>query len=219
MASERSYTLPTTLRLVLIADAPSAERLGVDLLQIVEATLDATPAWSVAVVDRDRPPGDGGPTDFARLERLRRLRALTGGRALLWVNQRVDLALACDADGVQLPERGLPFGRSCHDRAGLEGAEAAGASWALLSPVAAPISKTLPPGVKPLGLEGFSALAGECAIPVFALGGVDRELAEALSSRGASGVASIGEVVGSSDPGASAAALVRACARAEEAPI
>src|SRR5688500_17273934 len=38
----------------------------------------------------------------------RRLKAITRGRALFLINDRVDVALACEADGIHLPEAGLP---------------------------------------------------------------------------------------------------------------
>ena len=42
------------------------------------------------------------------LELALRLRKATNGSALLFVNERADVALACGADGVQLGEEGLP---------------------------------------------------------------------------------------------------------------
>ncbi len=38
-----------------------------------------------------------------------RLRDITSGKALLFVNDRIDVALACGADGVQLGEDALPL--------------------------------------------------------------------------------------------------------------
>ena len=68
-----------------------------------------------------------------------RLREVTRGKALLLINDRVDVALACQADGVQLGEHGLPveaarrasgdgllLGRSVHSVEGAVAAEAEG---------------------------------------------------------------------------------------------
>ena len=77
------------------------------------------------------------------------LRAITRDiGCTLTVNRRADLAEIVDADGVHLPELGLPpteirerwpsfrmLGVSRHDRSGLASAERAGASYAFLSPV------------------------------------------------------------------------------------
>lgn len=61
------------------------------------------------------------------------------------------------------------FGVSCHDAAELDAAFAAGASYALLSPVFSPTSK--PGDTRPtLGRSGFERLAG--SRPVYALGGI-----------------------------------------------
>lgn len=196
--------------------------MGVDQVALVQQVLAVAPEGALAVMDRDLPAHAGGPSDRVRLARLQALAQLTRGKAALWVNGRVDLALAAGADGVQLPERGLPaeavqrafpgllLGRSCHDRAGLLEAARAGVDWALLSPVAAPKSKPLPPGVAPLGVGGFLALSREVDVPVFALGGVDEALARALSSRGATRAATIGALLASKDPARAALRLLGA---------
>ncbi|MGM0577084.1 MAG: thiamine phosphate synthase [Myxococcota bacterium] len=205
------------VRLVLVADTPSVGEDGV--LRAVEAVVHAIPGERVLLVDRDLPPSRGGPTDRARLRRLATLRALTReAGALLAVTARVDLALASDADGVQLPERGLDagrvrrrfpgllVGRSCHDRAGLEAAQADGAHWALLSPVWAPLSKA--PTGSPMGPDGFARAVAGLDLPVFGLGGVRTDRAGALLEAGAAGVAVVGAVFGADDPGGTARALL-----------
>jgi len=165
----------------------------------------------VALMDRDR--REGGD-DRPRLRRLQTLRRWTAEANLpLVVNQRCDLAAAVDADGVQLPERGLTveavrrafpalgIGRSCHSREGLLRAAEAGADWATLAPIFTPTSKPLPAGVTPLGDKGFREATEGLPLPTFALGGITAQNACKLSR-----VAVIGAVLLDESP---AEALIR----------
>ncbi len=220
----RSRPLSPLPPLFLIADAPTCARRtdGLGLVGVVERALGAAQTRGhVAVVDRDRPPSKGGPADRERLRRLQVLRGLTAERgAALVVTGRVDLALACGADGVQLPERGLSVdclgslrselavGRSCHDAAGVRAASHRGADWVLLAPVFAPLSKAGAGAA--LGLEGFASLARITSTPVIALGGMTPENAALARSRGAAAVASLGSWLLAADPEASMRALLQA---------
>jgi thiamine-phosphate pyrophosphorylase len=153
----------------------------------------------------------------------RALRIVTARHgALLFVNDRVDVALAADADGVHLPARGLPpslarqllgpgrsIGASCHDTAELARAAAEGADYALLAPVFDV------PGKGPaLGVEGFARLAAGVALPVYALGGITDAHVPALLQAGARGVSVIRYVLGAADPGRHVESLLaQLCAR------
>ena len=203
--------------LILILDGPTLP--WAEARPSLEAVLSELPEGAILILDRDLAPDRGGPSDLARLARLAALRALTARRgAPLAVSARVDLALACGADGVQLPESGFPaalvratwpqlwVGRSCHDRAGLEQAAADGARWATLSPVHPPFSK--PPSGPPLGIDGFGRTIAGLSLPVFGLGGVDGPSAAALRARGAAGVATMAGVLGRTDAVARARALL-----------
>lgn len=132
-------------------------------------------------------------------------------RALFIVNGRIDVALACGADGAQLGHDALPIGparrivppafllgASCHTAQELAAAELAGADFALLSPVFEPTSKAA--SQPPLGLDGFRDLVQPCPIPVVALGGITSETARACRDAGAAGVAAIGALFGAEDP-------------------
>lgn len=153
----------------------------------------------------------------ALLVLARSLRAVTEGRARLLVNDRLDVARACGADGVHLPSAGVPpaearrwlgaeatVGYSAHDARELARA-AEGADYATLSPVWAPRSK--PSHLAPLGPEGFAALAREAAIPTVALGGVGASNAAAARAAGAGAVAVLGEIMGAEDPVRAARAI------------
>ena len=65
-----------------------------------------------------------------------------------------------------------------HSPAALRAAAAAGADAALLSPIFATASH---PDVRTLGLQRFAALAQASPLPVYALGGIDRDRAASLA--------------------------------------
>jgi thiamine-phosphate pyrophosphorylase len=137
------------------------------------------------------------------LELARALRALTAAAgAQLFVNDRVDVALAAGADGVHLGGRslapaevralapGLRIGVSTHSAAEVQRAAAAGADFVVFGPVFATPSK---PGI----FTGLDQLEQVCAlgVPVLALGGIDEKNAHECILSGASGVACIRSVM------------------------
>jgi thiamine-phosphate pyrophosphorylase len=164
------------------------------------------------------------------LRQGRAVRALTHSRgAALLISGDLEVALACEADGVQLPEPGgeLPdrheragislmaarkqlgaarlLGVSRHDLAGLRTAADAGADYATLSPIFASPGKG-----SPLGVEAFARAVRESALPLFALGGVRAEDVPALRAAGATGVAVVREVLSQPNPNTALDALMRA---------
>ena len=131
----------------------------------------------------------------------RRLRSLTVGRALLIVNDRADVAMLAGADGVQLPESGLPtaavrsllpaslrVGRSVHSVNAARQAEADGADYVIVG--------TLFPSSSHPGGEARDAgllrdLGSRIAIPFLGIGGIGIENARECRLAGATGVAAI----------------------------
>ncbi|MCA1979682.1 MAG: thiamine phosphate synthase, partial [Thiobacillus sp.] len=77
-------------------------------------------------------------------------------------------------------------GVSCHDAAELAHAAALDADYALLSPVLPTLTH---PGAPTLGWETFAALAATSPIPVYGLGGLERDDVALAQSHGAHGVA------------------------------
>jgi len=159
-------------------------------------------------------------TQYELAERARELCHTRGARLI--INDRIDIALSVGADGVHLPELGLPLtaahrllgdaawiGVSCHDRDGLARAARDGASFATLSPVFATPDKGAP-----LGVEQFGALTRAANLPVYALGGIRPEHIPQLIDAGAAGVAAISAVFGADDPGARVQAFLTAWQRA-----
>lgn len=173
------------------------------LERIERALLGATPG-RVAILLRE--PQLKTAELFALGRALRQVTDAAG--AMLLVSDRLDVALAIDADGVQLPESGFApdvarallgkhaiLGASRHDRVGLEAAAARGADFATLSPLHAVEGKG-----KPLGLNGFAAEVVRAPLPVYALGGVTRGDVSALRAAGARGIAVMREVLAAPDP-------------------
>jgi thiamine-phosphate pyrophosphorylase len=185
-------------RLYLITDRTATG--GRPLVDVVAAALEGARgrAHEVAVQLREKDLGGRALLDLARA-----LRAVTAAAGVqLYINDRVDVALAVGADGVHLGGRSLApadvravaprlrIGVSTHSRAEVEAALAARADFAVFGPVFATPSK---PGCHTgLGpLKEVSAMA----LPVVALGGVDVNNARSCIVAGAVGVACIRSVM------------------------
>jgi thiamine-phosphate pyrophosphorylase len=189
-------------RLYLIADTtPGAQ------LPLREAVAEAVRAGVRLVQLREKERADD---DYLALARdLRALTAAHGARLL--INSRVTVAAAVGADGVHLPRdvsigaarRALGpqalIGVSAHSQAELRRAETEGADFVTLSPIFPTASK--PWAVDVLGVDRFAALAATTALPVFALGGVQRENADECLRAGACGVAVVSSIMNAPDVG------------------
>lgn len=133
--------------------------------------------------------------------------------AKVFVNDRLDVALAAEADGVHLSTRSVPvsraarlvplLGASTHSWEEIK--EAEGASFLVFGPVfATPSKASYGP---PLGLSALEGAARSAPAPVYALGGITRERVVEVIRRGAAGVALISAVLAAKDPVAEARAL------------
>jgi thiamine-phosphate pyrophosphorylase len=200
-------------RLYVVTD----RRLG-DLPGLVARALAGVPRGSALVQLREKDL-EGRPL-FELATALRRVTALQGARLL--VNDRLDVALACDADGVHLPENGLPvaearalappgflLGASAHDAETAAEKARQGADLIALGPVWETPSKVgLGP---PIGLSAVREAVqrvGEAAV-IFAIGGVDSaDRARGAFEAGAHGVAAIRAVLAADDPAEGARSLL-----------
>lgn len=129
----------------------------------------------------------------------------------VFVNDRLDVALACGAGGAHLSENGIPVGEacqlrdqfftdaktpadfligvSCHSLGSALGAARAGADYIYFSPIFhTPSKANYGP---PQGLDRLATICGAVEIPVIAIGGVTSENAASCFAAGASGVAAI----------------------------
>jgi thiamine-phosphate pyrophosphorylase len=159
------------------------------------------------------------------IELGRALLAITRAAGVpLIVNDRVDVALAIEADGVHVGQEDMPaaltrrligphriLGVSAATVAEAEQAVRDGADYLGVGDVYGTPSK--PDAGPPIGLEGLAAIARAVAIPVVAIGGITPENAAATIDAGAVGVAVISAIVGAPDPAAAARRLRQAVDR------
>ena len=136
----------------------------------------------------------------------RRLREVTAGRALLLVNGPLDVALACDADGVLLPEQAAmierparPFlvGRSVHSLEAALRAEADGVDYLIAGPVYETRSH---PGMRPAGFPLLKEISAVVGTPLIAIGGITSERLRRLAAMDIAGIAVTSAVLGGPSP-------------------
>ena len=180
----------------------AAVRGGVNLIQLREKDMAASRLLALA----------------------KRLRNLTNGRALLFINDRIDVALACGADGVQLGEEALSLeaarrvsggrlllGRSVHSVESAATAEAAGADLLLLGTIFPTESHA---GVAAGGLELLERVRRHVGLPILAIGGVNADTVASVIRAGASGAAVITAITRSPDPNSAAREIMAEMAAA-----
>ena len=159
----------------------------------------------------------------ALLELAKELKYAIRGRALLLVNERVDVAVAAQADGVQLGELGLPtdvsrrmlgdaplIGRSVHSVKGAVDAAQSGVDFLLVGTMFATRSH---PGEEPTGPGLLNRIkdAGNTK-PMLGIGGITEGNVGQVMSAGAQGIAVITAVLADPNPGAAAERLKSAMA-------
>lgn len=151
-----------------------------------------------------------GLAAFDLLELATEVVARVGRRALVIINDRVDVALAVGAAGVQLGEQGLTvsaareaaadrllIGRSVHSAEGAEQATAAGADFLVLGTVFPSISH---PGRLAAGVDLVRRAASVTRLPLLGIGGITPGNAGDVVAAGARGVAVISAILSAPDP-------------------
>jgi thiamine-phosphate pyrophosphorylase len=115
-------------------------------------------------------------------------------------SSRCDVALACGAAGVNLPERDIAtrdartlmdrrlVGRSVHSLESAQVAEHEGADYVIFGPVWGSASH---PDVVPVGVDALARVASALRIPVLAIGGVTQDRIRLSEAAGAAGYAAI----------------------------
>ncbi len=129
--------------------------------------------------------------------------------ASLLINDRIDIALATEADGVHLGQSAFPvaearqllgpdklIGVSTHTPQEIAASE--GADFIIFGPVYYTPSKAA--YGEPQGLDRLREAVEQSAVPVFAIGGIKAERVAEVLETGALGVAVISAISAASDP-------------------
>ena len=201
--------MPIDYSLTLVADADFLKRIaapgtaGRDLLGIVEAAVQG--GVTVVQIRAKALPF----REFLDLG-LNAADRLAGTGVLLLVNDRVDIALACGADGVHLGQEDMPLatarnilgrdriiGISVNTVEEARAAEAGGADYVGAAPAFATATKET--ALPVLGPEGVRSIKRAVRIPVVAIGGINAGNLTALAASGADGIAVISAVLGAPD--------------------
>ena len=195
---------PPLPRLHAVTDARIARRADLDL---VATALAEGGGSELAFHARGREL-----SGLAHYELAARLAVRPPGR--LFVNDRLDVALAVPSAGVQLGHGSLPvnaaralnrrwwIGKSVHNLAEADAARTEGADYLVVGPVFATATH---PGRTPLGLQRLReivAAAGD--VPVIAIGGVTVDRVRDVRSGGAYGVAAIRALWDDAEPAVAA---------------
>ena len=166
----------------LIELSTKATRAGVDMIQIREKDLTGRQLFELtsAIIAAVRQYG-----------------------TKVMVNDRIDIALACSADGVHLASNSLPvpvarellgnnhiLGVSTHSLDQVQSAENGGADFVVYGPIFPTVSK-LKYGA-PVGLSSLNEVVAATKLPVIAIGGITEANYDSALNNGAAGIAAIG---------------------------
>jgi thiamine-phosphate pyrophosphorylase len=154
---------------------------------------------------------------FRNAEKMKRI--CSDANVPLIINDRLDVALAVDADGVHLGQTDLPIaaarriigdnkliGGSATDFEELEKVIGAGADYVGFGP-AFPTGSKKNPGA-PKGVEHYTEVAKHSIIPVVAIGGIKLHHVDALFTAGIHGIAVISAICCADDPRNAAADFI-----------
>jgi thiamine-phosphate pyrophosphorylase len=130
----------------------------------------------------------------------------------LIVNDRVDIAMACNADGVHLGQDDLPLhagrkllgnkiiGISTHDIEQAQQAERGGADYIGFGPMFGTTTKDT--GLTARGIDMLKQIRAAATIPIVAIGGINEQNVSQVWQAGANSAAIISDILGASDIGA-----------------
>lgn len=179
--------------------------LGRSVHDVVTAMLDA----GVRIIqyrEKDKKAGE-------MLRECQIMRELTrNAGACFIVNDHIDIAMLCDADGVHIGQEDLPvaavrelvgphrmIGLSTHSPEQAQAAVASGADYIGVGPIFA--TKTKKDVCAPVGYAYLDWVAANLTIPFVAIGGIKLHNIADVAAHGARCCAVVSEVVGAADIG------------------
>ncbi|GAB3020463.1 thiamine phosphate synthase [Spirosoma pulveris] len=190
--------------LYLVTDSGIAQQAGHTLPFVVEEACRAGVRW-VQLREKEL-------STRAFLELGIALKQITQAYgAKLIINDRVDIALAVDADGVHVGQDDMPYdlvrsligpnkiiGLSINSMAELEAAQGADLDYLGIATI-------FPTGTKQdtsslLGLDGLRAICQQTSLPTFAIGGINAINIQSILQAGASGAAVVSAICGQPSP-------------------
>lgn len=184
LITDRHQTLGRNLLTVL----EEAIRGGVRAVQLREKDLSAKELYALA-------------------QEVRKLTEVN--RVKLFINDRVDVALAVKADGVHLGQQGLPpqvvrrlignklMGVSTHNLQEAQRAQDSGADFITFGPLFFTPSKA--PYGKPVGLHALKEVRRSISIPILGLGGIKKDNVREVLMAGADGISVISAILSAPD--------------------
>ena len=197
--------------LYLVTDR--AQTRGRDLLAVLEQALEGG-VKAIQLREKDL----GGKALFHLAEKTRKL--CDRYDALLLINDRIDVALAVDAAGVQLSKTSLPIsaarallgaqkliGASTHSLDEARQAQSSGVDFVLFGPVYFTPSKAS--FGAPQGLDALKKIVANLRVPVYAIGGIKPEHLIDVHRLGVRGVALISAIIGADRPKEAATAMTQ----------
>lgn len=146
------------------------------------------------------------------MERAREVQqALQGTGVPLIINDRIDIALAINADGVHIGQSDMPYaearrlmgadkiiGLSAENMHQVLAANALDVDYIGISPVFGTMTKT--DTATPFGIDGLREAVRLSCHPTVAIGGIHSHNAAAVRDTGTSGIAVVSEIMGSDYP-------------------
>jgi thiamine-phosphate pyrophosphorylase len=134
------------------------------------------------------------------------IRRIASGRCSFLINDRIDIALAVNADGIHIGQDDMPYaaarkllgkkkiiGVTVHNAAEAADAQYAGADYIGVSPIFA--TSTKQDAGRPAGIELIREIKKLVKIPVIAIGGINLDNATDVVAAGADGLCAISAVV------------------------
>lgn len=144
------------------------------------------------------------------VEEAQVLKNICDGRAIFLVDDRIDVALAVDADGVHLGQKDMPvsiardilgdkkiIGLTVHNLEEAVQAEKLGVDYIGLAPIFK--TETKEDSVEPCGVEMLEKIRNNVSIPIVAVGGINVDNVREVILKGADGVAAVSAVLNSNN--------------------